>query len=59
MEKIQFLTYILSISSVLLAGFALWIAFRLEEKLNRNVQVLQNQISMLRDSYTQGNKNGK
>lgn len=58
MEQIQFLTYIMAMGSLLLSAFALWLAFRLEDKIDKNVQILQNQISMLRDSQFES-KNGR
>lgn len=59
MDQIIFVTYILSILSVLLSAVAVWMVFKSDEKIDKNVQVLQNQISTIRDSYTQGNKNGR
>jgi putative exporter of polyketide antibiotics len=58
MDQIIFVTYILSILSVLLSAVAVWLVFKSDEKIDKNVQVLQNQISTIRDSYTE-NKNGR
>lgn len=57
MDQIIFVTYILSILSVLLSAVAVWMVFKSDEKIDKNVQVLQNQISTIRDS--QGDKNGR
>lgn len=58
MEQIQFLTYILSILSVLLSGVALWVAFKVEEKIDKSIQDLQSQVNTVRIN-TNENKNGR
>lgn len=55
MEQIQFLNYILSLVSVLLAGWAAWNSFRQDDKWEWQVKDLREQIRLLRNSAEKNN----
>lgn len=55
MEEIQFLNYILSIVSVLLAAWALWVVFRHEDKTQYQIRDIREQIRLLRNSAEKTN----